>query len=222
MKLLKKNDYVVSDIKVKCKLLTDMKSVRKNIELSRDFIFAKSTRLKYILRERPDLYYIVSFDKDSIEFGIYSSGDPLRCLDDALLRLFDIMAILSSDYEVTINGLYPYLIRALAGKPLSFYEEKIPQKRTDSGTDLILARRISTLMDANAKLDADSKRLYSQLGDLFYNSLAFRHGHGMTIDSITNSLGLDNDIIKRLIADGANFGYKIVHSDSENFDLVKL
>ncbi|MEM0146857.1 MAG: hypothetical protein QXS17_00120 [Candidatus Micrarchaeaceae archaeon] len=189
-------------------------------------LLSRGSRLEYMLvpdAEKPDHFYTVSIEKDSMHFFIFSKLSPVYFFSEAVLRLISILQLMSTVCTAELSSIYPYLVIALAQRQLAFAAAQAkPDKQQKKQDELsaILSARIKHLIDENSALiqkEAESHSVVTRLLALFivsgFNGMA-------SISDISAKTGMGVQAIKEAIAALPDFGYRAVFRGADRFDLI--
>ena len=219
----KTDDYVlVSRIMTKAKLLTNMSKISNTLELYPGLFKDKCDYgLRYTtLNDEKGPRFVIEATKESISIEISSNTSPLYFMKEGLLRLLSLIAILHDDYEVGIEGLYPYLTYVLMNvKPCKF-TKNVTNARED--TDIILAKRILKLIRKNEDYEKLLKTERNNFVKVLSKLIEEKYTHKSRVEEISERIGVDvadvDEAVQKLIKDG----YRKLPSGRDSFDLVRI
>ena len=219
----KTDDYVlVSRIMTKAKLLTNMSKISNTLELYPGLFKDKCDYgLRYTtLNDEKGARFVIEATKESISIEISSNTSPLYFMKEGLLRLLSLIAILHDDYEVGIEGLYPYLTYVLMNVEPCKFTKNVTNVRED--TDIILAKRILKLIRKNEDYEKLLKTERNNFVKVLSKLIEEKYTHKSRVEEISESIGVDvadvDEAVQKLIKDG----YRKLPSGRDSFDLVRI
>ncbi len=220
MKNNKDSFYLSSTIPLRCTLTTSINSAKEKmsvypyIRLLHNFKFPK-----YLIKTpNSEAFYTIELKNDLILFTTYSITSPLYSLKDSLLRLLSITAILSEDYSIQANSLFPYLSNILS---------KIDPPRSephnyDRGPELMLSRRIVYLLCTNTKLNSEIKSIKQDLLRITSDLILNKYCSDSNVRQIIQATGLEGSFINESLKSIQQKGNKLMYNKSGNFDIVRI
>lgn len=215
--------YLSSRLPVSAKLLTSMASVKGHMKAYPHMnLLKRGSMLKYMIEEEGSTkFYLVTFESKSVSLELFSKVSPLYLMQEALLRALSIMAMVSSDYDFDAKSLFPYLIEVLAAQGIRYCIERLDSGRVASPGDLILAKRISGLLNSNStltkELDATRSKLFRMTAFFIIN----RYGYSASIDEVCRDTGMSGAEILGVLNYMPEIGYKSIMSNRDRFNLVR-
>lgn len=224
---IKSKSLLFSRLCIDARLASSMRAVEKTLSF---FPNLSQTRTGgklcyYMSNGDPDCFYLLELGRDAIFMSICSVSSPTYYLNDALLKLLEIMHMLNSDYEIYANSLYPYLIFALSGMQIEKYSNILNKNeacRLDRDADLILAGRINSLVKEKEAYKGINSRAMERIECLTAKLLVFESRSDPSVSRISKSLGLEAEELRKMLLRMPRFGYKAIYKTSDAFELVKL
>lgn len=207
-------------------MLSDEASVKKCLDNYPSIKHLSRTKtLSYVARETErDHFYIASFEKDRITLTVYSKTSPTYLSGELLLRLLSFCAMLHNEYEFDIKEIFPYLIESLAGNHINTYKDSIESRARGSNqgnSDIILAKRINSLVKENMALKELNKSLESKKTRFIAEFIALKYGNNAIIDSIERENQLESWEVAKALEFMQSTGYRLVYISKERFRLIK-
>lgn len=213
-----------SKLQVDARLMTRVASVKKEMGAYPALnLVREGTSLFYEIRcdEKDDHFYSLELGKASVSLTIYSRQNPTFFMQEATLRLLGILQILSGSYEVKIGSLYPYLILALADQQLTrLAREEI--RKEDTEPELILARKIISLMKENVILKEDYRKTHEKLRRVVLEAMAISGSVKDSAEEVAATLKIDKNDVLAALALAREAGYRVMHTGNSGFSLVRV
>ena len=214
--------YLTSIISVPSRLISDFSSVKQKIGCYPSIrLVSEGTTIKYLIDcEYPERFYVLELRSDAITLTLSSTSSPKYFMGEALLRLANILTILSEDYESDLRCLLPYMglvLRDRGGIP-----DRCAEKPFNREADVILSRRIVELSLQNKTAHGELARTKSKLTSSIATYLLHRHNGAMAIDLLAKELGVERDDVSASLARLRELGYRTVQNKTGGFDLVRV
>jgi hypothetical protein len=222
MKAIKSDQfYMSSTIPLRCTLVTNISSAKEKISAYPHIKPLHGGKFaRYLIKtDNSDLFYTVELGNDVISFTTYSAISPLYSLKDSLLRLISITAILSEDYHVEANSLFPYLLTML-----SKLENDRPQNPQNHNRDpqLILSRRIVYLLGENKRLVAGINLTNQNLLSIASDLILSKYYSDSSIKQICTDTGMDEHLAAKALKAIQENGNKLIYKANGNFNIVRI
>jgi len=220
------SSYLMSRISVKLRLLSSLESTEHKLKNYPGMLLAsRGTSLKYVIDQQSDHFYTFEIAKDKAELDIFSRQTPLFYMQEALLRLMNLLLIVK-DCEVEIGSIFPYIIAILARQQLSGILESAPSGRHDAkmqtDVDLLLAKRVKELLKENIDLKQTAAETKAKLEKVTLQLIVASSAGTPSIKELASRTRLSELELKSAIAQLPKLGYKAVYKTSDSFELVSL
>lgn len=213
----------ITRIEVKAKMLTDLEKIRGHMTTYPGLSLSQNaTEMVGNIKDRnsKDRYYVVAFTKDRVIIEMHSDRYVNYFMRELLLRFASIAALLSNDYEFDISGIFPYIVEVLGEKQLDHYQQKATQKQGMHVEDILLAKKINSLMVERSELTKTIEDIRAALNKVFLEFIILKYPHGTDIDALSNDAGLSREMAETMLNKADLIGYKIVRIDKK-FGIVK-
>lgn len=223
-RITKVNQALVSKIKVRATLLTDLKRLKDALGYYPNLKqVSRTRRLSYEIEdsELMDIHYTLEFADEWIAIELHSSVSPFYFLNEMLVRLIGIIAFLKEHYTIVLDDLAPYLIESLSMRQLDSYMSDFELKKHEHNGDLVLSKRIISLAKENAVLDKELGSRQAQALLLLQKLIISSYGHNSSIEMVKEGSGVGGNEIKAALEHLPELGYKVVYSSREKFNVVK-
>lgn len=166
-----------------------------------------------------DVFYTIELCDKSINFTTYSTISPLYSIKESLLRLLAIAALLSEDYSIEIEGLFPYLIHVLS--------KSEPSAREIHGDNVlnpqvVLSKRIVELLSINQKLKSDAESLSKTVASATSQLILSKYSFNSNPKQISSETGIDPAHITSAISSLKQSGNRLIYNKNGNFDIVRI
>ncbi len=187
-------------------------------------LLKRGSTLKYMIEEGEgsSKFYLVTFESKSVSLELFSKVSPLYLMPEALLRTLSIMAMVSSDYDFDAKSLFPYLTEVLASQGIRYCIERLDSGRVASPGDLILAKRISSLLNSNSAVTKELDATKSKLFRMTAFFIISRYGYSASIDQVCRDTGMSGAEIEGVLNYMPEIGYKSIMSNRDRFSLVRV
>ena len=169
---------------------------------------------------RIECEYTLEISEGEIAMAIYSKISPHYFVKDALARLLGVAAALSGVCEIRLESIYPYLMEALAGESIAHYEAKVNSQHRCSKNDIILSKRILSLLRENARLSVISNSREKKLIRMAAECITVKYPRGSGMNAVARELGLEVSEVSKALACVEELGYKAI-IEGEKFEVVK-
>ncbi|MGC8547625.1 MAG: hypothetical protein ACP5MC_01310 [Candidatus Micrarchaeia archaeon] len=221
-----KSGYLTSRISVKLRLLSSLESIEHKLRNYPGMLLAsRGTSLKYVIDQQSDHFYTFEIAKDRAELVIFSRQTPLFYMQEALLRLMNLLLIVK-DCEVEIESIFPYIIAILARQQISGILASAPNNRHDAkmqtDVDFLLAKRIKELLKENTALKQTAAETKAKLEQITLQLVVASSAGTTSIKELASRTKLSELDLKSAIAQLPKLGYKAVYKNSDSFELVSL
>ena len=213
--------YLTSIIPLPARLISDLHAVKKRMSHYPSIKqVAGGNALRYIIdHEYPERFYVLELCDNSITLTVNATTSPLHFLGEALLRITNILTILSEDYECDIKHLLPYIGVALRGS--EGITDAVAEKPLSRDVDVILSKRIVELSRRNKAIALDLDRTRSRLLSSISAFLLQKRHNGINIDAVSRELGVEGEHVYASLEHLKELGYKPVTSKPGLLYLVK-
>lgn len=216
--------YLSSRIGIRVKLLTSMAAIRQKLK---SYPHLKQvgygSKLRYVVElENADKFYIISLTESEFLFELYSKTSPLYFIQEVLLRIISLAAILSDDCEFGIRDIFPYLVEALANQIPRPQVIRTDTNIRETAGEIILARRINGLNRENSQLGNDLSLARSELLKMTSLFIISRYGPNVDINEVTKESGIAADDITKALKFMPEVGYRALPLGHDRFNLVRL
>lgn len=224
--LIMHKEYLASKMPISAKLLTRLSSVRTKLKSYPGIKLVRNGEVvKYLISDEDDeRFYTIEFSKDRIVTTVYSGISPLYYMQEAILRTLSILSIIGECYQIDVKSLYPYLINLLANQQVGALERPILQEEQPrNGSDIILAKRISSLIRDNSILKAELNDLRKKLISISCLFIITKYiGTSVEMGSILKETCIDSDDVSSITDQLHLLGYKIVKTGFDKVSIVRL
>lgn len=215
------NSYLSSTIILKAKLSTNIQAAKSRLS-SYPLIklLHEGRHPKYLIQtNNPDIFYIVMLKSDSISFTVYSTLSPLYLLKEHMLRVISISSILSDNYLIYANSIFPYLINLLSKQDLIKPEKRYNYSRD---SDILLSKRIVNLLSSNKKLSDRLDSLNRNLTNVTSELILSRYDSDSNLKQIALETGLDQIQVSEALKHIQQNGNKLIYNGKGNFNIVRI
>ncbi len=215
--------YLTSRIQVEAELSGRMSTLKGCLEAYPGLrLVGEGTSLRYELADEGvgDRFYSIELGKTQISLTICSRQTPVLFMQEAMLRLLAIMQITSEHYKIDISSLYPYLIIAIANQQIGSVMAGKEAERQD-GSDLILSKRLISLMKENADLRDKSEKLSARFRRLVQKAIVLSSTGNTSMTDLERDLSLSREELSIALSGMRQAGYNPVYLGKDRFSLVK-
>jgi hypothetical protein len=215
--------YLSRSIILKASLSTSLDGVRTRLEKYPDIKFLESRReIRFIATDANEICYEFQLSKQYLMAKVLSTTvPPEHFLHNALLRLLSVSSFLEGCYAYEIESVFPVMIDVLSRQHLS--QHAITQSRTaaDRSGDLLLARRINSLLKERSELSDRCGSLNRELNRLTVMLITSRYGSSFSIEDLKKDGIFTEDMLKARLNEIEKSGYKIIRLDKQKMALVR-
>jgi len=219
----KERGYLTSRIEIMAELAGRMSGLKGCLEAYPGLkLVGEGTSLLYELAEEEvsDRFYFIELGKRYIALTICSKQTPVVFMQEAMLRLLAVAQITSKHYRLEISSLYPYLIIAIANQQIRSVIGGAGTLKEDS-SDLILSKRLISLMKENTALREGSERLAVKFRRLAQRTIILSSTGNMSIPELERDLCLSKDEISGALSCMRQIGYNAIYLGKDRFSLVR-
>lgn len=217
--------YFISRIPLRAKLIKKISNVKSALESYPALNPTKyGTLLKYRIESEiaEEHFYMLEIDKESITIEIHASASPSYFFNEALLRLLSIASVLDGLYEFRIQDLFPYFVYSLAKQQINYYGQKLEKNEgNEDNSDMILAKRINSLILENAILKEQLKNISAKFIHSISTLIIMKYSYNSDVDSITKDNGLERNEVLEALKIMPDLGYRVIDYGNR-FNLVKI
>lgn len=213
--------YIRSTIPLKGTMITNSISIKSRLSNYPNFkLLDHSKWPSYMIQiENSDIFYIIELKSDKILFSLYSKVSPLYSLKDMLLRLFSIASILSDDYSIQTNSIFPYLINVLSKQEIIKDTAKYNYNRDP---ELILSRRVICLLSDNKNLKNTANKLEHELLKVTSDLILNKYSTNTNLKQISSETGLNQQYISSILKLLQQKSNRLIYNKNGNFDIVRI
>ncbi len=225
MTMRDENGYLRGRMPVNAKLLTSMSAVKSHLNGYPNLrLIKRGSELHFLIggEGEPDKFYIASFGREHVALELFSKISPIYLLPEALLRMLSILSMVSSDYEFDVRSLFPYLIEVIASQNIRYCLERLDTGRLENHSDIILAKRIRSLLESNIRLSKDLESTKLRLSRIAASFIVNRYGSSAGIEEICNGLGMSEKEADSILDFMPEVGYRAIRSNGGKFNLVRI
>ncbi len=220
---VKGGSYLTSRIQVAAELSGRISTIKGCLEAYPGLrLVGDGTSLRYELADEGvgDRFYSIELGKNQISLTICSRQTPVLFMQEAMLRLLAVMQITSEHYRVDISSLYPYLIMTIANQQIGSVMARTEAAQEDS-SDLILSKRIISLMKENTELKEESERLAARFRKLVQRAIVLSSTGNTSTADLERDLSLSKDELSLALSGMRQAGYNPVYLGRDRFSLVR-
>ncbi|MGA3020875.1 MAG: hypothetical protein ABSD68_02920 [Candidatus Micrarchaeales archaeon] len=219
----KERGYLTSRIQISAELAGRMSSLKGCLDAYPGLkLIGEGTSLLYKLAEEEtsDRFYFIELGKRHITLTIRSKQTPVMFMQEAMLRLLAVAQITSKHYRLDISSLYPYLIIAIASQQIRSLIG-VGREAKEDDSDLILSKRLISVMKENATVREGSERLAIRFRKLAQRAIVLSSTGNTSIADLEGNLCLSRDEITEALSDIRHIGYNSVYLGKDRFSLVR-
>ncbi len=203
--------WLFSRMQVNARLTSKLKSIKELMEAYPGRQLAREgSSLVYSLDpgEPGDHFYLAEFGKDSISLEVHSRSSPVSYIGEATLVMLSLLSLTADKYETDLGSLYPYLLLSISGRRLIGFEHAW-KFDAETRSDLVLARRLISLMKENAELDERCRRSEDSLKKVVSKAVEILEKGPYTADEIAERLGLRKEEVAAILKNADREGNPI-------------
>lgn len=155
---------LVFTLPIKIRIVTSLSSIRKAMRhVYEAKLCSYGSRICYAIGPYGSRFYKLQISTNEFTLQVFSDAKGENMVKDSLLKALSIMSYLSEECEPSIEGLYPYLIYAIAEANLSSEALQLNLPAQSRASELILARRINELRSSERKARMECKAMQERL-----------------------------------------------------------
>ncbi len=215
--MAKRDSYLMSrlSIPVECASLAQAASRLENYPGFT--LVAKGTLLRFVLQFSEDHFYMFEISRNLLVFSIFSKESPLYFAKEGILRLLNVLEIISCKFDARV--LLPYFELILEREQVSLAFSQSTRQVPDT-VCFILAGRIRQLLSERKELlEANNELEKSMLGIL--SRFLAAEGTGIrSISDICRSFDVKEETVRKAIERLPALGYKAVYRSRDIFEVV--
>ncbi len=211
--------YLSSTIPLKSTLLTSIESAKRHMSSYPSSRLLPGRYPKYLIKQGDGPFYMVVLKEDEVLFTTYSDTSPLYFLRDTLLRLLSVMAMLSEDYSIKANGLFPYFIKSLSGQSP---QKPLQRCSHDRVPEFMLSKRIVCLLNENKALRLQANTLQQDLMRITSELILSKYSYNSSAAKIAMETKLDASYVSKVLESLRQNGNRIMPSKGGNFNIVGI
>ena len=226
MKSNKKESYIFSKVSISGRTLSGLEEIK--ILLSDHpgvSLIYSGEFLRYSIKTQntTDHYFILEIYNSNISIAIYSMVSPVFFLKEAIIKLLLILSFIKTYYSIELSELYPFIMEILSKDTFGTAEFKklAENSKTTYGEDVVLSRRIITLLNENKKLSNEILFLQLTSVRLMTSVLLLKYSGKINFRSASKDLGIDEAMFKNLLEETKSLGFTALWHNKSEFTLVK-
>lgn len=226
MKSNKKESYIFSKVSISGRALSSLEEIKISLlDHPGVSLMYSGEILRYSIKTQDftDRYFILEISKSNISITIYSATSPVFFLKEAILKLLLILSFIKAYYSIELSEFYPFIMEILSKDTFSTTEFKklVENTKATYGDDVVLSRRIITLLNENKKLSNEILFLRSISLRLMTSALLLKYSGKINFKSASKDFGIDEVIFKKLLEETKSLGFTTLWHNKSEFTLVK-
>ena len=219
------NGLLVSRIPIKAKLAGRFTAAIEKLTLYPGLkCIRKGTVYEYLINDQgQNRQFTVSFSKNEVIMTICAMESPQYHMQDALLRMLGILAFMADHYEVQLKDMYPYLISTIGSHKLGYIFDKLEKVYGEKNdTDVILARRINSLISQNRILEYEISKMKAKATLVLSNYIVAKYSDKIDVIALVKETGFSDKEIMASIQQIENLGYKKLRLKDGSYSLLRI
>jgi hypothetical protein len=214
--------YLTSRIVIPSKLRTSICSVSSKLSCYPAMRqVSEGSVLKYIIDlESPDRFYLIELTSDHIDFSVNSIMSPSYLMKEAVLRLSNLLSIMSDDYESDLRCLLPYINSVIAGDDAIMNHDT--SKPFNREAEALLASRVVDLLNQNDLLVQETSNFRSSLISVLAALVVQKYRNDINSKRIANDLKITEDVVCDALTLLKSMGYRMISNRYGGNELVTV